>query len=225
MDNNKIHIIFPKDESTNFLQEIIDYLIDEVDANLKVHRLETAKEHDRLLSNIDEDIPEGSLIIFMAHGTSTAISGASTSDYSHPDALIQNEQLSVFKNRKVVLLTCRSNEYLKTYFNECNLSAAIGFPNLITDDLELVYPEQPERVSGVSKSDIIAFRELLVGLIKFSVEDLIKYDLPFYQLYTRIQTRVQRALAIFYEEQPGNTLLPLGKMIYDLNKGLCCFGN
>ncbi|RZL46415.1 MAG: hypothetical protein EOP00_15090 [Pedobacter sp.] len=225
MDDPKFHIVFPKDGTTDFLQGIIDYLIDEADADIKVHRLETAKEHEYFLSNAEEDIPDTAIVIFMGHGMSSALSGADTPEYSYNGAFIKNEQLSIFKNKKVILLSCRSTDYLETYFTECNLKAGIGFPNLITDIQDTYYPDDPDRVKGVLAPDILLFRQLIVDILKYSLEDFIKYNLPFYQIFTRIQLRVQRALINFYKENIGVELLPLGKMIYDLNKGLSFRGN
>jgi hypothetical protein len=224
MDSHKIHVVFPKDETTDFLQNIIDHVIDNTEADVYVHRLETPDDHRDFFATAQTAIPVSATVLYMGHGMSSALSGASTPEHSY-GAYIKEGQLSLFKQRKTILLTCRSNEYLANYFGETNLKAAIGFPNLITDEYELYYPEESERVSGVTSTEIKAFRQHLLNIMKYSLEDFINSNLSFYQLYTRIKIRNQRSLINFYTDNPNKGILPFGKMLYDLDKGISFLGN
>ncbi|RZK26648.1 MAG: hypothetical protein EOO43_02185 [Flavobacterium sp.] len=224
MDSANFHFVFPKDETTDFLQEVIDHIIDNTEANVTIHRLSTVDEHVNFFANAQTLIPRNATIMFMGHGMSYAVSGAHTPDLTYGPYVSEN-QLSIFKDRKVVLLTCRSNEYLNNYGLESGLKAGIGFPNLITDDYELIHPDEPERVNGVTNQNVKDFRRCLLDIIKFSLEDYINLELSFYQLFKRIQIRVQRHLIGFYTNNRNLGKLPYGKMLYDLNHGIEFIGN
>jgi len=224
MDNPSFHIIFPKDETTDFLQEIIDHIVDNTDADVVVHRIETINQHVDFFASAQMMIPADAIVLFMGHGMSSALSGAHTSEFAY-GPFISDNQLSLFKERKVILLTCRSNEFLSNYGLPCGLKAGIGFPNLITDDYELIRPDEPERVNGVTNQNVQDFRRCLVDIIKFSIEDYINLKLSFYQLYKRIQIRAQRQLIQYYNTNQNQGKLPYGKMLYDLNHGVQFIGN
>jgi len=224
MHNSIIYFIFPKDETTDFLDEIFNHVSTKTEANITLHRIETISDHTSFLDKANDILPENGTIIFMGHGMSTALSGASigTSSYG---PFISESELSIFKNRKVVLLTCRSTEYLKQFGKDCGLKAGLGFPNLITDPYEILYPEEPERVNGIKNTDIDLFKKLLVDIVKYSLEEYIIEKLSFYEFYKRIKLRVQKALIQYYSLNPCKGKTPYGKMLYDLNDGISIIGN
>lgn len=224
MNNKRLHFIFPKDETTDFLNEIINYVQRETDVEIVVHRITTIDDHLIFLQKAEEILPANELIIFMGHGMSSALSGALIEGRSYGH-FISEHQLTLFKNKKILLLSCRSNEYLHKFGFDAGIKAGIGFPNLITDSYELIYPDEPERVSGVTDVEIELFKTTIVDIVKYSLEDFIMRQLPFYQLFTRLKLRAQKKLLTFYSENAGKGKLPYGKMLYDLNEGIYIIGN
>ncbi|MDQ3192757.1 MAG: hypothetical protein M3Q58_14275 [Bacteroidota bacterium] len=224
MNNALLHVIFPKDGTTDFLEEIIDYLKNQTKAIITVHRINDLEQQLDFKSNIGDFIPINSNVLFIGHGTSSSLRGPVVPLNSFGPFFSESE-LSLFKTHRIILLTCRSSDYLKKYGKESGLKAGIGFPNLITDYYEIIYPEDPHRVTGLAESEIILFRNVLVDIVKFSLEEFINGNLSFFQLYKRIKLRSQKALIKFYNRNHDKGKLPYGKMLYDLNDGLGFIGN
>lgn len=226
MDTLKLHVVFPNDETTDFLKEISEYISNKTEAQITLHRLSTIQDHLSFKDQAQAIISQDSIVLFMGHGMSNALSGAIIGRDSYGPFITDNE-LSIFRNRKIILLTCRSNEYLKKFGKECGIKAGIGFPNLITDIYETYYPEDSERdrVYGISEVEINDFKKVITDIVKHSLEDFINNNLTFYQLYKRIQLYSRKNLIEFYKSKPFMGKLPYGKMLYDLNDGISLVGN
>jgi hypothetical protein len=218
MNSKIIHIIHPVDDSTNFLEEIYLYLQEKTDAEINIHRLANKEDHASFYDIIPK-IPSDEIILFFGHGTSFGLSGARTKEYEEIE-FITYKQLKVFEEKYVILLTCRSNQYLKTHFEECALSLAIGFPNLITDFEEVEYHDDPERVEDIKQEDIDIFRNMIVEIMKYSLEDYIVNNLTTQQLYNRIKLRINKRVINLYIKIPNKGKLPLGKMLNDMVEGI-----
>lgn len=218
MNNKKIHIIHPKDESTDFLNSITEYIKSKTSVEINLLRLETKEEHSvffELVHSINND----ELILFFGHGTSSCLSGAITNVFEAPE-FITEMQLKIFENKNVLILSCRSNQYLKSYFKECNLNSAIGFPNLITEYSEIEHHDEAERFDDISLEDIELFKTAIVEIVMFSLEDFIINDLSFHQFFNRLKLRINKRIIKLYIQVPNKGKLPLGKMLNDMVDGL-----
>lgn len=218
MNNKIIHIIHPKDVTTDFLGEITSYIKEKTGVKINLLRLATKEDHLSFFEIVHK-FEENELILFLGHGTSTGLSGASTNDYEQIE-FITEKQLKIFETKNIILLSCRSNQYLKKYFKECNLKSAIGFPNLITDSEEIEHHDDPERLDDVSKDDIELFKKAIVEIIKFSLEDYISKNLSTNQLFSRFKLRISKRIINLYNKNPNKGKLPLGKMLNDMVDGL-----
>lgn len=201
MVNSKVHIFFPKDESTFFLESIIEHLVITIDnEKLKIYRPSNRDEHSDFFDYIHE-IPKDDLIVFLGHGTSVTLAGASTREYENP-TWITHSQLSVFKEMRVLLLSCSSNEYLENHAEDCGLKAGIGFPFLLTDLDEMIDSNNTEYLSGeIVGSDIELFKHTITKVIKESLEDYLITELSFYLFYKRIKLRLNKELLIANKNQ------------------------
>lgn len=222
MNNKKVVIIHPKDTTTDFLEEISTY-IEALNIEVNILRLITKEEHLSFFETV-HSFDENELIIFLGHGTSTGLSGCNTNDYEQPE-FITEKQLKVFENKNLILLSCRSNQYLKSYFKDCNLKSAIGFPNLITDFDEVPYHDDPDRLDGITKDDVEAFKIILVEIVKFSLEDFVNNELSVFQIFNRMKLRINRRIINLYQKNAPNDKTPLGKMLHDVVEDLSYFDN
>lgn len=221
MNNKKINIIHPKDDTTDFLEEIYSYIKINTGVEINLLRLESKEDHVEFFKLIHL-FPNDELVLFLGHGTSTCLSGASTKEYELIE-FISEKQLKVFEEKKVILLACRSDQYLKVFFENCNIKSAIGFPNLITDLNEVEYYHNSERLSNIIQGDIDIFKIAIVDVIKYSLEDFINNNLSFYQLFNRIKLRINKRVVKFYNTTPNKGKLPLGEMLNDMAIGLDYF--
>ncbi|RIJ48700.1 hypothetical protein D1614_09205 [Maribellus luteus] len=218
-----LHIIHPKDNSTDFLEEIHTYLSEKYEERIHVSRLHTREDHNYIFKQMRQ-MPTDTLYLFFGHGTSTCLSGAITRDFEYPQ-YISDEQLQVFEGKNVVLLSCRSDQYLQKYFKQCNLKSAIGFPNMITDDIETEYPEPESFEEKVTSEDILAYRKILVDVMKYSLDDYLKGNFSSSQLIDRMRLRINRKLINFYKENPNKGHLPFGMMLSELANDVSYFSN
>lgn len=218
MNNKKIHIIHPKDKSTDFLNSITEYIKNNTSVEINLLRLHTKEEHSQFFELI-HSINNDELILFFGHGTSSCLSGAMTNEFEAPE-FITEKQLKIFENKNVMILSCRSNQYLKSYFKDCNLNSAIGFPNLITEHSEIEHHDDPERFGDISLEDIELFKTAIVEIVMFSLEDYIQNNLSFQQFFNRLKLRINKRIINLYNKVPNKGKLPLGKMLNDMVDGL-----
>lgn len=221
--NNTIHIIHPKDRSTDFLHEISEYLLKLKPSNIKIYRIDNRENHAEIFTVVP-NLPPTDFIVFLGHGTSTALSGAITNSYDNQEFICEN-QLKIFKGKEILLLACRSNQYLKKYHKDSNLRTSIGFPNMITDHEEIDFHDDQNRISDITPEDIEKFRGILVDVIKYSLEDYIHNNLSVSQLYNRIKLRLNKKVISIYLTDSTTNKLPLGKMINDLVDDMVIFRN
>jgi len=223
MMGNKVHIFFPKDSSTDFLNSIIEYLTDKVDdEKIIIYRLTKREEHSDFFNYIYK-IPKNELIVFLGHGTSVALAGASTSEYENP-TWISHKQLMAFEDLRVVLMSCRSNEYLKNYAKDCKLKAGIGFPFLLTDIDEINESDNIEQFSGeINERDIELFRKTISNVIEKSIEDYLISELNFHSLYKRIELRLNKELLTINKSKFGKESLH-SQMIRDMRDSMYIMG-
>jgi hypothetical protein len=221
MSNKKIHIIHPKDDSTDFLEGIYKDVCPLPEIETTILRIISQDEYFAFFKMIPT-LPNNELVLFLGHGTSTALSGPRTRDFEI-ETLIGQSELKIFDHKNVVLLSCRSNQFLKSFFKERNLRSAIGFPNLITDFAEVEHHDNPERLQNITQEDIELFKTNLVEIIKYSLEDYVNNELNIFQFYNRIKLRINKRVIKLYKENPKNGKLPLGKMLNDMADGLSFF--
>ena len=222
MKNKILHIIFPVDPTTDFLSVIIDYLKKNTEFQIIIHRIQDLKEQIEFKNNLKQIVIENSLILFLGHGNSYSLRGPSVLNNNF-GPLFEKEEINLLSKNRVIFLSCNSSDYLRDYIKRTEIISGLGFPNLITDEYDILYPDEPDRVNGINKNDIEMFKIILINLVKLSIADIINSDLTFYEFYKRLKLRTQKKIIEIYSGS-RNTKTPLGKMMYDLNEGLVFFG-
>ena len=222
MKNKILHIIFPVDPTTDFLSVIIDYLKKNTEFQIIIHRIQDLKEQIEFKNNLKQIVIENSLILFLGHGNSYSLRGPSVLNNNFRKK-IKKEEINLLSKNRVIFLSCNSSDYLRDYIKRTEIISGLGFPNLITDEYDILYPDEPDRVNGINKNDIEMFKIILINLVKLSIADIINSDLTFYEFYKRLKLRTQKKIIEIYSGS-RNTKTPLGKMMYDLNEGLVFFG-
>lgn len=203
----KICIIHPVDATTDFLSEIYKN-IDE--SKISILRIEKKEEH----FSFYDCIPLENTVLFLGHGTSDSLNGASTLDFE--GIFMSENQLNVFENKDIILFSCRSNQYIKKFYQSANLKNGIGFPNMITDYTEISQYDT-DRAEGLTSEDIEEFKKALVEIMAGSIRDFIELNLNIYQLYNRIILRTNKIILNYFKI---NNSEPLGKMLLDLRNGM-----
>lgn len=197
---NDILLIYPQDETTNFLQGIPDFLFERHGKDRFVYqRLGfDVKEHQECISLI-EKFSENSLVIFLGHGRSDALLGAY--DYERFD-FVTPINLHVFKRKRVFFLSCRSNELLQNQG-----IVGIGFGHLLSSPNELNENGLRQTYSylysqyGVPDSVAITqFNDLIVRIVRTSIHDYMVQNFTFKSLHLNLKLRLNKAIVKLIQE-------------------------
>lgn len=176
---NKALIIYPHDSSTDFLQEIINKMAEFME--VVVERLETTVEaHEKCIRIIQEtDIK---LIIFMGHGQSDKFLGANSNNISseyrkyREQGFINCNNLNIFKDKKIIALSCDSNQKIAKIAIESGAEAWLGFGYIPTD-----WSVEVEEVSHLNPKDVEGFNKILVKIISTAISYSIHHNFTFSQ--------------------------------------------
>lgn len=178
----KLLIIRPYDKSTNFLERIKNHLQGEFSENLHYFNVKPNEtSHTQCLSTIQDFSADG-LLLFMGHGKSNCVCGAKgdyygtlenelvkaeePDKYFYEDNFINEQNIDVFNEKKVISLSCNSNGQFGRKSVENGAKVFLGFGNLSTSIEELI--EQGEE----SKSGISLGR--IAQALKTEINDIIK---------------------------------------------------
>lgn len=188
-------IVYPQDETTDFLQGIPNFLSDLHGKESFIYqRLGFSdREHLSCIEAI-ESLSHNSLVVFLGHGRSDALLGAI--HYERFDFITQ-DKLHIFNQKKVFFLSCRSSELLQGQGIE-----GIGFGHLLSSPTELndtnlrstyryLYSHQgvPDSIS------ISQFNDYLVRIVGSSLNDYIVQNLTLEGLCLNIKLRLNKAIA------------------------------
>lgn len=215
--NKKIHILYPKDETTDFLEGVFSNCFEKI----IVYRFISRENYDDFFEII-RNIPNDDLIIFLGHGSSSLLSGTITREFEYK-VFISEYQLKIFENKTIILVSCRSNQYLQKFFKESRIKRAIGFPNLITELEEIENHDNEEIIDIISDIDIENFRNDLVYFLSKTLEDFINYDLNLKQFFNILKLRINKKI-IFHLNKDSSSSVYI-TMLNDLLKDLEYFEN
>ncbi len=210
-------ILYPKDETTDFLIPIIDSIQSVVD--LKVEIIRTAptelayQETIQQIKNTSLDIP----ILFLGHGHSRMLYGGLMKNYSKEPLITISKNTDLLTGRSMILLACRSADFIREIEQE--LICGIGFGDMPTDmdDIIGIREFEPDAYKGVAAETIMKYREILVNSFVNSMNFALKTKKPIRSLQLGLRLRINKAIS--------NTLISnrtdkkvLGYLLFDLKK-------
>lgn len=158
-----IYLIYPEDPTTSFLGEMLE----KFSPSIEVGRvcLITCKasneSYEKAKKHIQE-IPERSNVIFMGHGTPSVLYGGATELYPR-QTLINLNEMHIFNNKTLILMSCYSTELLKSSRRQRNFADSIGFGLLPSDLSETVGKPYLEKLN-LNKSDIKDYQQCLIDI-------------------------------------------------------------
>ena len=145
--------IFPKDETTDFLLPLYDKLCS---LGFKGLHVDTNDNIEQVL----EAIEKAKVVVFLGHGTSYSLMG--TPFNGDKTNIIHKDNISILKDKRMFLLSCRSAEFCETY----NLYPSIGF-GMMPTGLEDVHSMIDEDVNfpALKQQDIDVYNKALINAI------------------------------------------------------------
>lgn len=198
--DKKILVVHPYDRSTAFLDRIKNHLQSEFQENLHYFSIKpNQNSHSQCFETILRFSKNG-LILFMGHGKGDSLFGAKGDYYGtlendlvkaeEPDKyyyqkdFINKQNIEVFKEKRIIALTCNSNSQIGRDSVENGAKVFLGFGDLPTSKEELI-DQGEENKLGISLSKIeqalkteinyIIKKSLTIGIKKrYSFKELVK---------------------------------------------------
>lgn len=175
-------IVHPYDKSTSFLERIKNYLQAEFPDSSHYFNIKPNDfSHEECLSLIS-DASKFELVLFMGHGKSSCLYGAkgdyygtmenlevkaeAPEKYFYQDNFINEDNLHVFSDKKIISLSCNSNGQIGRKSIEYGARVFLGFGDLPTS-IEELKEQGEESKSGISLSKI-------EQALKTEINDIIK---------------------------------------------------
>ena len=140
---NKTVCIYPKDESTDFLSPLYDFLCEKGCEGLHKDTTENTDEAYALIKEADS-------IIFLGHGASDTLYG-SPQDGEFTVLINETNIQELLYGKRCFILACNSYEFCENY----NLTSFIGFGNMPTGIVDVkIAMEADTTFPSLEKEDI-----------------------------------------------------------------------
>ena len=206
---SNIICLHPKDKSTDFLK----YLGEIFGSNYRI--IEDNKESHKEILLLIESFTAKSLVVFLGHGHSHSLSSANTENFQSQifiDALNANK---LFKNHDVLLLACRSSEFI----GKINLinSSLIGFGNILssTDEVALEAEYETGIYRNLEQEDINFFNETYVDAISKTFILLFNNKIKFNQMPRFISYFLNKSINIILRETNKKNRVDVAKLLFE----------
>lgn len=198
---NNIICIYPCDETTVFLAPLQRILKQN---GIPILNGDTRDECH--LQEVFQSISNAECIVFLGHGSSSRLYGSGMTEFLNVD------NIHLIKNKKLILLSCHSCEFIKNY----KLSPAIGFNELPTS-IEELHHIQDNDISyhlDLDENDIHYFNRVLINVVgKLAVE--VKHN-GFVQLEEKMRLYINKEISKILLTPQGLHNRELADLLYEL---------
>jgi hypothetical protein len=162
-----MQIIISIDPSTNFLFEIIKNLQNK---EIKFNLIEIYPNEESYIKSLEaiSMFEKKSFVLFLGHGTNEKLYGGEKLPSFPKKEFVNVNQMGIFENQNLFLLSCDSSGLLKSSFKIAKLSKSIGFGNLPTSKEE-IDEDKKLKNQGISENTILEFKNLIVSTISESI--------------------------------------------------------
>jgi len=240
--SKKILIVHPYDKSTSFLDRIKSHLQGEFSDDLHYFSVKPNEtSHNQCLSTI-RDFSVNGLLLFMGHGKSNCLYGAKgdyygtlenelvkseePDKYFYEDNFINEQNLSVFNEKKIIALSCNSNAQIGRKSVENGAKVFLGFGDLPTS-IEELKEQGEESKSGVSLGKIEqALKTEINDIIKKSIGIGIRKKYNFSELVDLIHFVTNQKISHYLVNQKKISERKLiANYLYTFKKEIKVYGN
>lgn len=240
--SKKILIVHPYDKSTTFLDRIKSHLQTKFIEDCQYFNIKPQfASHKQCLSEIN-NFSEDGLILFMGHGKSNSLYGAkgdyygtlenelvkeeNPEKYFYEDNFITEENVNIFKGKKVICLSCNSNGQIGRKAIEFGAKVFLGFGDLPTSVGELE-DKGEESKTGISLSTVEqAIKTEINYVIKKSIEIGIVNNYSFVELVNLIHfISNQRISDYLVNQKKISERKIIANYIYDFKKEIKIYGD
>lgn len=198
-----LYIILPDDPTVYFMNSVIERLYDHINqGNISLIKCGPTKESYSDSFNSIKLIPENSKIIFIGHSTVNTLYGGHCSEHLR-QSLISLEQMSIFKNKELFLVSCYSKKLLISSRGHRNFSRCLGFGLLPSEMYELEAHSGIRRLN-LNEDDLNIFKNHLADLIFKTISYIISKNKNLEEAYNYLKILINQKSneAILVEKNP-----------------------
>lgn len=206
-DYKEILMLHAVDNSTLFLKtfekEFSDYYVS----------FDSTKESVLMAKNKLGDLTPKSLIIFLGHGSSFGL--------YEPDETHKYEKLFLdvnwgnhyLEDHDVLLLSCRSSEYLNKIY-QSNFS--LGFGNIISSEEELrIHNKKNDITKKLSVNEINSFNEIYIKISIKIIRTLIDHVISFDKIYKYFNFLINQEINTILLDKKNENRVELSRMLFE----------
>ncbi|MEK1974499.1 hypothetical protein WOB87_15480 [Vibrio parahaemolyticus] len=169
------YLIYPDDPSIYFMDLVLEKISNFVEnGSIKLIECESDEASYKVAFNLIKDIPNGSKIVFIGHSTPDLLYGG-MSDSNPRKPLVKLREMSVFRDKELLLVSCFSNKLLESSRQYRNYSKCMGF-GLLPSEMDEVEAHRGIRSLSLDSSDIDDFKLVLSQLIASTMEYFLNED-------------------------------------------------
>jgi hypothetical protein len=177
-----LYFIYPKDETTEFLEpiylEALSVFGEEI-VTLISFEENSYEENFELV----RALPSSSNIIFLGHGRNNRLYGLFDKSYT---PFVESNKMWVFNEQNLFALACKSTHLLTYCFHRTSISHSIGFGNLPTSTDEVDEIKKIKHLQ-ISDDDIEEFKSIIVEVVSLSIIKFYKEGLCFSHIYKHLR--------------------------------------
>lgn len=178
---SQILCVYPKDKTTEFLQPVYDILVEKFHA---VGLIGDPTDDDDYLEKLENLVKESDLIVFLGHGTSRQLYGFNF----NPIVCEENENISWFEDKQLLLFSCYSADFLKRY----NLTHSIGFDVIPTSLIDVENRKfHNYDMSHLTEADLFKVRDKIVNIWERTLFDIIDLNLDTFQINFNFNVNIE----------------------------------
>lgn len=173
--NNMKYLIFPDDPSIYFMSSVLKKIENYIeDGTVKLIKCLASNDGYNESKALIQAIPQNAKVIFIGHSTPSLLYGGMSECYPR-QSLVKLSEMSLFKDKELLLVSCFSNQLLFSSRGHRNYSKCMGF-GLLPSEIEEVSAHRGFRELSLEIEDIEAFKSELSELIAGTVEYLLYND-------------------------------------------------
>ncbi len=202
---NKILILHPLDTSTRFL-EVFSHSFK--DSYFAFNKEQMADAKIKL-----GDLEPPCLIIYIGHGNSSSLYAPDESEQYEDKFLDVTWGNWYFQGNDVLLLSCRSNEYIERLSQKMRL---IGFGNIISSPKELEQHNINSRVTKcLCENEIVRFNECYINSVIRSINHLINGDITFSEVAKYIKFYTNKEINRILKNKDNMNRVELARLLFE----------
>lgn len=160
------------------------------------------------------EIPANSTVVFLGHGHSTGLYTPEAVDFEKQTFIDASTANELFANKKVILLSCRSNELSRKIDSAKHI---IGFGNIISSPEELRTEADLETAHyrDLSKDDIDYFNSSYCSALVNALQSYQKGALPFRSLPHLIEFYINKKINEVLLNKSKANRIEISKILFE----------